>query len=364
MLTRKDLAELSRSLEKETVLSVYLARENEDPGKGPEWLKRLEAALADLRSDLAGRTPVELPAFDAATDWVMSRLGGFGRLLPHEGWCAMATAERVWLAEALPFKPRELVRWRQGATIAPYVRALKVGRPAVLAVLRSLHADVYRYDAGELDPVLKLYSAWPPAEAGDLGMSKRASRASGMRGITRSDYVQRSRDENVRRHRKDLEEALRRMAGDDGVVVLGGTRKAVSAVHKDLEDVFPGRIAEAPEVAFDTPTDELLAQVRSAASRLTQERQERFLEDCADRGHGCAGWNETYRALAAGAVDHVLLARDLVESAPDDAERLVRLALAQGAEVEEVGGLLGERIAHERGGVVSRLRFVPASLIA
>ena len=29
----------------------------------------------------------------------------FGRILPAEGWCALATADRLWLAEDLPFRP-------------------------------------------------------------------------------------------------------------------------------------------------------------------------------------------------------------------------------------------------------------------
>jgi stalled ribosome rescue protein Dom34 len=75
-------------------------------------------------------------------------------------------------------------------------------------------------------------------------------------------------------------------------------------------------------------------------------------------------WNETYRALAAGAVDTMLVARGMIAATPDDAERLLRLALTQGAEVKEVGGELGEQLMQESGGVASRLRFVPASLQA
>jgi hypothetical protein len=251
-----------------------------------------------------------------------------------------------------------------GATVAPYVRALKVGRPAVLAVLSSLHADLYRTDGSELSGPLELRAEWPPAEAADVGVSKRASRTTGVRGTTRGDYVKRAREENMRRHRKNLEEALREMAGAEGVIVLGGTQKAISAVRKGLEAAFPGRIAEDAELAFDSPPDMLLAHLRVAASRLTEERQARFVDDCAGPGHGCGGWNETYRALAAGAVDTLLLARELVESSPDDAERLVRLAVAQGAEVEEAGGSVSERLMRESGGVASRLRFVPASLNA
>lgn len=364
MMTRADIAELSRTLEDQLVLSVYLARESEDPGRGSAWRKRLEVALGEVRSDVESRVPAELPALEQAVDRVMSSLESFGRVLPHEGWCAFATEGKLYLAEGLPFRPHEIVRWRLGAFVAPYIRALKGSRRAVLAVLTRMHADLYSFERGELSEPTKLRAEGAGAEAGDVGMSKRASRASGTRGTTRTDYVKRAQDENTRRHRKNVEEALLDLVGDEGVVVLGGTQKAISAVRKDLEEALPGRIAEVPELAFDTPRDDLIAHLRSAASRLTEEQQMRLLEDCSDPHRGSTGWNETYRALAAGAVDRILVARRMVESTPDDAERLVRLALAQGAEVEEVGGESGERLSTESGGVAARLRFVPESLKA
>jgi len=346
------------------VLSVYVARENADPGQGAAWLKRLEVALGNLRADVEATAPADLPALERAVDEVMASLDSFGRILPYEGWCAFATGERLWIAEGLPFRPREMVRWRLGATIAPYVRALKTERPAVLAVLSSLHATLYDYSDGELSEPWELHAEWPPAEAADVGISKRATRASGVRGTTRTDFTKRVQDENVRRHHKDLEDTLREMAGDSGLVMLGGTQKAIRAVRADLQEAFPGRIAELPELAFDSSGEELLAHARAAASRLTEEGQGMLLEACADPRRGTTGWNETYRALAAGAVDRMLIAREMVETVPDDAERLVRLALAQGAAVEEVGGEVGARLMGEAGGLAARLRFVPASLIA
>lgn len=361
---RNDLAELSRQLEERLVLSVYIARENEDPGKGPAWMKRLEVALGDVRADVEATTPEDLEAFDQALELVMSSLEPFGRILPYEGWCAFATDDRIWLAEGLQYRPREMVRWRLGATVAPYVRSLKVERPAVLAVLSSLHANVYRYDDGELSGPLELRAEWPSAEAGDVGISKRASRASGVRGVTKTDYTKRAEEENARRHRKQLEDTLRDLAGDADLVMLGGTQKAITGASKDLAEAFRGRIAELPQISFDSSRDELVEHIRVAASRLTEERQAALLERCSDPHQGATGWNETYRALAAGAVDRLLVSRGMIETSPDDAERLVRLALALGAEVEEVGGEPGARQMREAGGVAARLRFVPASLQA
>lgn len=363
-MTRNDLAELWRGLEDKLVLSVYLARKSQDPGKGPEWLKRLETALDALRADIEARTPADLPAFEESVGWIMSGLDSFGRVLPHEGWFGIATEERLWRGGGLPFTPHETICWRAGACVAPYVRALKVGRPAVLAVLSQMHATLYRYDGDGLSEPMELHPEGPAAEAADVGISKRASRATGTRGITRTDYAKRAREENMRRHRKELEETIVEMAGQEGVVVLGGTQKAISAVSEDLGEAFAGRVAEVPELAFDTPPEELLRHVRMAASRLTEQRQAELVESWNDPYRSANGWNETYRALAAGAVDTLLVARGMIESSPEDAERLVRLALAQGARVEEAGGEVGDLLGEKCGGVAARLRFVPASLQA
>jgi len=358
MLTRQELTELSRAREADMVLSVYLARHNSDPGDRGAWRLRLDGALDTVRASVEQDAPEDLAAFDKAAALVNEGLRSYGRVLPHEGWSGFATGERLWHAEALPFAPTDLVRWRQGIYASPYVRALKSRRPVVLAVLTRMHATLYRYLNGELGEGLELHAEWPAAEGSDVGVSKRAATASGVRGVTRTDFAQRVVDENVRRLHGKLSEAIRSMAGSDGGIVLGGSGVAIGAVRNELGDSFAGRIVEAPELSFDSSREKLLAAVASAASELTVERQSRLLEACFDAGgRASRGWNETYRALAAGAVDTLLLSRRLIESSPEDAERLVRLGLSQGAEVEELGDELGDRLLKEAGGVAARLRF-------
>jgi hypothetical protein len=359
MLTRHDLAELSRAHASDMVLSVYLARHGSDPGDRGAVRLRLDGALDEIRDCIEREAPGDMPAFESAARLVTSELEERGRVLPREGWSAFATDERVWHAETLAFAPLDIVRWRQGVYAAPYLRTLKGARPVILAVLTRLHATLYEYKDGELGPPRELKADWPPADAADVGISKRASGATGVRGVTRTDYKRRTVEENAKRLRKEVVEALVDLAGEDGGVVLGGTPRAIKAVRAELQKRLPGpRISEAPELSFDSTEAELLASVGAAASELTRRRQGELLHECDDAGSRASrGWNATYRALAAGAVDTLLLARDLIEASPDDAERLVRLALAQGANVEELGEELGERLMEEDGGVAARLRF-------
>jgi hypothetical protein len=299
----------------------------------------------------------------------MSRLEAFGRVLPHEGWSAFATEEGVLHSEVLPFAPPDLVRWRQGIYAAPYVRTLKGARPVTLALLDKWHARVFKYQDGQLSQALELEADRSSVDASDVGMSKRASfksggptqgsmRLTGMRGVTRTDYAQRLLDEESKRLRKNVVGTIVDMAGDVGGVALGGLSKAIGAVRKDLEEKFSDRIVGVPKLSFHSSDAEIAAAAAAAASDLTLARQARLLEACTQAPElGSMGWNRTYRALAAGAVDTLLVARGLIESSPDDAERLVRLALAQGAEVEELGDELGAWLMAEADGVAARLRF-------
>ncbi len=361
MLTRHDLAELSRAHEEALVLSVYLAKESSDPGNRGAWRTRLEGALATVRADIEKNGAADLEAFDQAADLVSGSLEEFGRVLPYRGWSAFATAERLWHAEGLDFGPPDLVRWRQGIYAAPYVRRLKGGRPVIVVLSDRWRARLFRYEAGDLSQEQELEAQRSLADMTDVGMGKRASGATGatgVRGATRTDAAKRTLDEEVRRLRVQVADRVVEMAANDAGVVLGGTHRVATALGKELGERLPGRTVEVPELSFDSAPEQLLKHVDAAASQLTSMRQARLLEACADsRDRGAMGWNDTYRALAAGAVDTLLIARDLIESAPDDAERLVRLALAQGAEVEDLGGELGTGLHADADGVAARLRF-------
>ncbi|HET9947720.1 MAG TPA: hypothetical protein VFQ22_02225 [Longimicrobiales bacterium] len=358
MLTRRALSELSKSHEHDLVLSVYLARKNADPGDRGAWRLRLEAALAEIAKSLEERAPGELAAFESARGHLTSALDRVGRVLPAEGWAAFASEEGLIHACELAFAPREIARWRRGLYVTPYLRAFKDERPVGLALVDHWHARIYSYEEGRLTLRDELSADRTAVDASDVGVSKRPATSTGVRGATRTDYARRIVGENAKRLRRQIAERLSALIGDHGGVVLGGTERAVSALRSELERSMDGRIIEAPEISFDSTIDELTAAVAERASELTTMRQARLLEACAGE-RGARGWNDTYRGLTSAAVDTLLIARPWLEASPDDAEQLVRMALAQGAEVEELGNELGLRLA-EDGGVASRLRFRPA----
>jgi peptide subunit release factor 1 (eRF1) len=318
----------------------------------------VDGELEVIRAGIA-REGGDLASFDSAAAAVAAELDGFGRVLPHEGWLGFATAEGIFHAGGLPFAPPNLVRWRQGIYAAPYVRALKSTRPIVMALLDGLRARLFEYLQGDMKPAHEMAADRFAVDSSDVHGSKRATSATGMRGETRADYAQRILDEDSKRLRKQVVESIVHMIGDNGGgVALCGTPKATAAVRNQLEEKLPGRVVEISQPSFDSSDAELAEGAAAAASELTKARQARLLEVCSQApDRGSFGWKRTYRALAAGAVDTLLIARPLIESAPDDAERLVRLALAQGAEVEELGDDVGARLWQENEGVAARLRF-------
>jgi hypothetical protein len=358
MLTRRALTELSRAHEEELVLSVYIARDGSDPGARGAWRLRVDGALAGTRAEVE-RENADLAAFDLAAASIGAALDGFGRVLPHEGWLGFATADGLFHAEGLPFAPPDIVRWRQVIYTAPYVRALKSTRPVVMALLDGWRARLFEYLQGEMKPAQEMAADRFSVDTSDVHGSKRATTSTGMRGETRTEYAQRILDEDSKRLRKQVVESIVHLIGDNGGgVALCGTPKATAAVKNDLEEKLPGRVVAISEPSFDSSESELAAGAAAAASELTKARQARLLEICSEApDRGSFGWKRTYHALAAGAVDTLLVARSLIESAPDDAERLVRLALAQGADVEELGDDVGARLWEENEGIAARLRF-------
>lgn len=319
---------------------------------------RFERALGVIREALEAQSSQDLRAFDGAAARVREALDGLGRVLPHEGWLGLANADGLFHTEGLPFAPPDLVRWRQGIHVAPYVRALKSSRPVVMAVLDGWNARLLEYRDGEMTRVHDLTGDRWSVEASDVRGSKRGTSTTGRRGETRTDYARKMLDAESRRFRNEVIEHIVRMAGHTAGVAICGTPKATAAVRKELEEVLPGRIVEISDPSFDSTEAELAAAAAVAASELTRDRQARLLESCAETpDRGSLGWNRTYRALMAGAVDTLLVARPLIERSPDDAERLVRLALAQGADVEELGDDIGGRLWENGEGVAARLRF-------
>jgi hypothetical protein len=358
MSTYDALLGIARDLEESRVLSVYLAREERDPGQVGLWRGRLDAGVAEARTRIEGGNGQELADFDAAAGRVTEAAASFGRVLPSRGWFACATRDGLSHEERLAFSPRMTVRWRQGAFLAPYVRGLKGGRPVLVGLVDSRRARLLSYRDGLLEPIRELDADTDILDLSDIGMSKRAATASGMRGETRTDAGKDALDEIAKRLRDRVAELLVDLAGADGTVLVGGAKKAAASMMRVLAPKLTGRLTALSDVPVDADAATLVREVELAASAVTSRRQFELLDQArGTSGLGALGWNDTLSALRGGAVDTLLLSRELIAMAPDDTEDLVRLALAHRADVEELGGDIGTELHESAGGVAARLRF-------
>ena len=87
-------------------------------------------------------------------------------------------------------------------------------------------------------------------------------------------------------------------------------------------------------------------------------RRVRFVFDQARAGSkGALGLQETTKALEEMRVDTLFLSREQTRDDPDNAERLIALAFAGHASVEEVSGAAGDLLDDESEGIAARLRF-------
>lgn len=363
MLTHDRLVKLYRELEGQDVLSVYVNGEQHDPAQRDAWRIRLDSGITALRRRLESVDgDGHLGAFDKAWEHIAKELRPFqDAFLPHRGWVAFATADRLWYAQGLPAKMPDLVRWERGARVAPYVRALKQERPVVVAVADSRKARLFEHVDGEITELEGLRADTFVGDLSDVGMRKSPARSSGQRGETSSDQAQRVLEVAAERMLKDLVSVLEERAGSNGIVVLGGTPETVRHMAHTMPKRLDGRVAQRPSMSMDMSLAQVREEVRAAAGDLSEAGHLALVGELADAARsgslGSLGPEATEKALAEGRVDTLLLSRSFIREHPDFADRCVGAAFAQGADVEEVSGEAGERLDHEGKGVAARLRF-------
>ena len=361
MLTHDKLVELHQELATIPVLSVYLDGNQHDPAQRNAWRTELQHGLDEARRGLNLAGDEESKAFDLAARFVQGELQNFDGFLPDKAFVAFATADRLWYGETVSVRMPNLVRWERGISVAPYVRGLKQERPVVVALLDSQRARVFLYRDGGVEEVADLRADTFVGDLSDSGMSKRSSLSSGLRGETRTDAAHRVLQLASERLVKDLAGVVGQVAGEHGFVLLGGTPEMETVAQEALPKSFHGRAVIERSLHLEMPEAEVREAVGDAASELTKRWQSDLVQQVFDqaRAEGLAtmGSRETERALAELRVDMLLPSRTLTGDAPDEVDRLVGIAFAGGAHVEEVSGGAGERLDLESEGIAARLRF-------
>ena len=357
MLTHERLLELYRELAGTPALSIYIDGDQHDPAERKKWRLELEGRLAATRNGLGNG---DRNAFDAAERRVLAELAEFEAFIPGKAYVAFATPDRLWYGQTVSVSMPHLVRWGRGIAAASYVRGLKQERPVVVVLLDSERARVFVYQDGSVREIDDLRADTFVGDLTDVGQSKRGAVTTGTRGETSTDAGQRYHQVATQRMVKEVARVVAQRAGDHGFVVVGGTEQ-----DKGLRDALPksfdGRVMVGPSLELQMTAAQVRSTVGDWASELTkrwQLEEVEFLFDQARVGLRAAmGYRDVEKVLDEMRIDTLLLSRSRTRAELEDSERLIGMAFAGRAHVEEVSGAAGDRLDREAEGIAARLRF-------
>jgi hypothetical protein len=363
MLTHAELVTLERSLRATPVLSVYLEGAAADLAAQQTWRVRLDHELQAQRAALSEAPHEERERFEACVSTLWLALASDGAPVRAPGWVAFITADGVRHASALLAPMPILATWGLGATVAPYLRALKESRPVVIAVMDARKASVYTYREGALDLVASLHAHHHAPTPAHMGDAPRLGFHSGTRGVAGRDALQRTRRAGTSRMVTELVDRVAALAGDDGWIVLGGIPRVVARAARPLAECG-ARVLSLESLDVHASTAQIADAARRGASTLRDASAVRHLDEIAAEasagGLGVLGREATERALQRASVRTLFLSERFLGEHAVDAAALLRSAIDQDASIEEVSRAASREL-DTHGGIGARLRFKPAT---
>jgi hypothetical protein len=360
MMNFPQLVALAASLRESRVLTVYLDGTATDPAQQRSWRVQLDQSLDNLRAWLIGSDHSEREAFEQCVRILEKELEAFEENVPMPGWAAFIAADRVHEASLLPVVMPTQAVWSTGASVAPYMRALKEVRPVVVVHVDSTRAAVHRYYLGKLEHVTTLRAYHTVMKPSHMGDAPRVGFHGGTRGDTGHDEAQRSLLAGTKRMLADAAERALHVADPDGWIVTGGIPQVSLHLAGMLASRAPDRVMHDDSLDIHASRAELAAAARAGASKLRNAmdtaRVSEILDGCNATGLGAMGPVATRETLDQRRVRELYLTHHYLENHAADAEAAVRSAIDQGALIEEVSGTAAEQLdAH--GGMAARLRY-------
>ena len=368
MLTHAQLLTLYHSLRETRVLTVYIDGSTTDPAVPRPWRVPLDHALKDLRAWLADSSHDERKTFEQCVGVLERQFGEFGASVGAPGWVAFInSADESCVAHQLPVSVPTLAVWSTGPSLAPYMRALKETRPTIVLVADARKAQLYRYWLGQLTPLDTIRAHHVVESPSHMGASPRQGFHTGTHGETGRDAAQRALREGRDRMLAEAADRSAQFAGDEGWILLGGTRQVCARLSRHLAPVTPNRVLALKALDVHSSEAEIAEAARAGSSALRDtfdaNRLADIFEMAGGAGLGVVGPVDTRHALDERSVRELYVTRQYLDEHPAEGEDAVRSALDQDATVEEVSGSVAERL-DRAGGVAAGLRFRPAAVEA
>jgi len=365
MLTQAEVLTLHRSLSGERVLSVYIDGSAADPAEQRSWRTQLDHHLDKIRHSLDKTLPGEEDRLEKCLGLLSSSLAGLDPSIGAPGWAAFVTSDRVHESAPLSSGTPTLAKWRTGAYLAPYFRALKDDRPAVVIVADATEATIYVHRAGALERRDTIHAHHPVDPPQHMGTPPLPGFHTGTRGPTGHDMAQRALLKGRDRMLADTAARVAELANGDSWVVLGGIKKVTSQLEGELAPIAPHRVMTLASLDVHASEAEIAAGARAGAAELRDaadaKRVAEIVGAAAAHGLGAVGAAATKYALEQACVRDLYVTDRHLGRYEREAEDAVRAALDQGAVVEEVSGKAAELLDAE-GGIAAGLRFRPAPL--
>lgn len=361
MLTATDLVQLERGLRAENVLSVYIDGTATDPARASEWRTRIDDEIDRIRSMVADSSRGERVAFAQAVRALERALGPGGSGVGAAGFALFITEDGVWRAEALPVAIATGVRWGRGAWLGPALRAVKAARPAIVAIVDSRTARLFRYQSGVVERLETLRAQTHIEPPVHMGEPPRPGFHAGTRGRTGTDAAMRERRAARAKLMREVAERVARHAGADGWILFGGTTTPAHEALAALPATLARRAMVMPELHVRSTVPEIGALAGHGAATLRRnadlESVRGALERAGARGRASVRMEPTRAALDATAVRSLFLTRRFLDDHREDGEEIVRRAIVQHASIELVSGDAAELLDTAAEGIGALLRY-------
>lgn len=356
-MTLQGLTDIRRQLADLDVLSTYISAEEHDPTERLSWRTRLDSQLDRMAQRLEGDARERFAGARRNLEQALRPVKGF---LPGRGWAAFVTADRVWAVGEVPAPMPDLVRWRRGPVLGPYLRALKQSRAVLLVLVDQRRARLLRYQAGVLTEFADYRADAFIDDLTDRTTVGRGGTHSGMRGETASDAADRILRQETERLMKQVAKEMRPGEGD-GLIIIAGSTPAVATLQKLVAPAAGERLMVEPAMHLTMSLPELQDAVEAAASSLSRRiqasRVESLFESAGPGGSGVMGLQALAAACALGQVERLFVTAQFLNDQEDAAERLIGETLEHGGAVELVGDDAATLLDSAGGGAGARLRY-------
>jgi hypothetical protein len=362
MLSMRQLHAFAEALGETPALTVYGSSRYEDPTSRREWRVALDAELKRITNSLTGAPHAERMDYARAAEFVNGILAAGAIPESALGWVIVATADRVVLAEPIAAFAPVAAFWRPGMMLAPFARTLAAGAGALVVVADGRSVRLLRFANERLSELETLHALTISRPSYHMSAPPRRGFHGGTRGTTGRDAAERDRRAARGRMIRQAAARLAVLCEASERILLGGIPQAATAI----QDALPGElVARSRVIALDVHAGD--AAMREAARRAVHEAREEeervvVTEVLAARAQGSKaviGVGETLRRLEEGAVARLVMTERFLRDRPDDAERLVRAALAQHASLGIAPAGVADVLDEEGEGVGGTLRFVP-----